>query len=457
MKHIVAATLAVASGAFAAHAGPASPDIAAPAYFNWSGFYTGVNLGIGVAQIPTTFTWHPSGDYVQFIDGRSAAYWGGQLGYNFQSGPWMVGVEADLQDVIGAHQSSSCTNCSVTGRNLSWFGSARARVGYGAGPVLSYVTGGLAYGGVQAVQAIVTNGNSVTYVNTTPVKVGWTLGGGVEASLGGNWTGKVEYLYLDLGSMTENFSPPGMSAHVTSTVHEQIFRIGANYLWGSKPVVEVQNADWRGFYLGGNLGAGLAPDRYRQAIPTVSNPNWASSFFAEPWGLVGGIQAGHNWQAANWVLGVEADFQGTLQRENWTCYFSCSVRDTQELPWFGTVRGRLGYDVGKTLFYATGGLAYGQLQTTIATTGSPDQSFTHTGIGWTAGGGIEFPLGRNWTAKAEYLYIDLGSATQPTTYSTPPAGLYMFDQVGSSYTTQIRDHVFRTGLNYHLSPVADVP
>jgi outer membrane immunogenic protein len=92
------------------------------------------------------------------------------------------------------------------------------------------------------------------------------------------------------------------------------------------------------------------------------------------------------------------------------------------LDWFGTVRGRLGVlPVDNVLLYATGGLAYGSLRTT--TTGSNISPFNCDGghiycatgstsgisVGWTVGGGIEYAFARNWTVKAEYLYLDLGN------------------------------------------------
>ena len=123
------------------------------------------------------------------------------------------------------------------------------------------------------------------------------------------------------------------------------------------------------------------------------------------------------------------------------------------LPWFGTVRGRLGYSVGSTLFYATGGLAYGSIKTKINTNsfaGPVTQSFSHTNAGWTAGAGIETPftllglLGPNWTTKAEYLYVDLGSTSDS----------FIFGAVPATTTRSVTEHVFRTGINYHFnSPV----
>ena len=98
---------------------------------------------------------------------------------------------------------------------------------------------------------------------------------------------------------------------------------------------------------------------------------------------------------------------------------------TQKLSWFGTLRPRIGYAVGNWLLYATGGAALGQLDTNAtAALGSffavDDRSETRSG--WTLGGGVEVEFAPRWTAKIEYLYLDLGDRT--TTYlSSPPISI----------------------------------
>jgi outer membrane immunogenic protein len=120
------------------------------------------------------------------------------------------------------------------------------------------------------------------------------------------------------------------------------------------------------------------------------------------------------------------------------------------------VRGRAGYALGSSLFYVTGGLAYGNVKTRVQESlfGLPflstDTTFDRTKTGYAVGGGVESPLdflglfGPNWTSKTEYLYIDLGRVSD--TYS-----MGVFDH---SLTTKVQEHVFRTGLNYHFnSPI----
>jgi outer membrane immunogenic protein len=139
-----------------------------------------------------------------------------------------------------------------------------------------------------------------------------------------------------------------------------------------------------------------------------------------------------------------------------SCLPTSFVSYDQKLQWFGTVRGRLGYSLGSTLFYGTGGLAYGDVKTRIqqfdAGVGPQvfDQTFSKTKTGYAVGAGIESPFefmgmfGKNWTSKTEYLYVDLGRTTDS----------YTVNGVTNTFSTRVQEHIFRTGLNYHFnSPV----
>ena len=114
----------------------------------------------------------------------------------------------------------------------------------------------------------------------------------------------------------------------------------------------------------------------------------------------------------------------------------------QKLPWFGTVRGRLGYSAGDSLFYVTGGYAYGSVKTQISALGATART-EKTQDGYAVGGGIETPFkllglfGPQWTSKTEYLYVDLGSNTETVS--------------GVTASTKVTEHIFRTGLNYNFN------
>ncbi|WP_334361427.1 MULTISPECIES: outer membrane protein [unclassified Bradyrhizobium] len=441
----------------------ARPYTKAPALaavYDWTGFYIGVNAGVGLGRDRFQHDVLGVGSVYSFYVSPQGGFGGGQIGYNWQTGsalgPIVFGVEADIQGA-GLSDDRTTFNEAVVARNysqkLDWFGTARGRIGIANGPVLSYVTAGYTFGSVKTNASAAFGGFTNTFSNER-TQGGWVVGSGVEAALGGNWTGKIEYLYLNLGNHSD-IATLGAATPINTELRENIFRVGLNYRIGGKGYAPVVAANWAGFYLGGNFGSGTGRDRSTLNLPAIGV---FQTFNLAPDGINGGIQAGYNWQAANWVFGLEADIQGSTQQDDKTCVLSCipggvTAAYDATLPWFGTVRGRLGYSVGSTLFYATGGLAYGSIKTKIATTsfvGPVTQSFSHTNTGWTAGAGIETPftllglLGPNWTTKTEYLYVDLGSTSDS----------FVFGAVPATTTRSVTEHVFRTGINYHFnSPV----
>jgi len=167
---------------------------------------------------------------------------------------------------------------------------------------------------------------------------------------------------------------------------------------------------WAGPYLGGNLGYNWG---------TVDNNP------TKPSGFEGGVQAGYNWQSAGpWVFGVEGDIEATGAADTFAPWKFSN-------PWFGTLRGRAGYALGNVLFYGTGGLAFGELRG--QTFGGVTE--THTNAGWTLGLGAEIGLAPNWSAKIEYLYVDLADSNFTTI-----TGISNGSQFG----------LVRAGVNYHF-------
>ena len=137
-------------------------------------------------------------------------------------------------------------------------------------------------------------------------------------------------------------------------------------------------------------------------------------------GAAFGVQAGYNWQIANWVFGVETDIDKLGVRGNTQFPGIDPSKGPDQLSarydWLGTARGRVGVTDGKALFYATGGLAYGRVSHKynydITNADDYNQIFTssNTAVGWTMGAGLEYALGRNWSLKAEYLYVHLAAS-----------------------------------------------
>jgi outer membrane immunogenic protein len=118
---------------------------------------------------------------------------------------------------------------------------------------------------------------------------------------------------------------------------------------------------------------------------------------------LGGVQAGYNWQSGQFVFGAETDIQITGADDTFAPYKFTN-------PWFGTLRARAGVALNNILFYGTAGLAYGGLTGEI---GGLDESRAH--LGWAAGAGMEVGFTPNWSAKVEYLYMDLSNRAYSVT------------------------------------------
>lgn len=170
---------------------------------------------------------------------------------------------------------------------------------------------------------------------------------------------------------------------------------------------------WTGFYIGGNAGYGWGDQDV-----TLSGAGTSGSIGASASGFVGGGQIGYNWQAGNWVFGVEADIMGSTAKDTVTSAITIAgIASTatveNKIDYLGTVRGRLGYAFGTWMPYFTGGWAYAGGTSTATLTVPGVGTFSASGSssrtdGWTVGGGVEWMVNRNWVAGVEYLYVNFG-------------------------------------------------
>lgn len=145
---------------------------------------------------------------------------------------------------------------------------------------------------------------------------------------------------------------------------------------------------WMGPYIGANLGYHFGK--------ITHNPT-------DPSGVAGGLQAGYNFQNGPLVLGLETDIQLSGASDTFAPYKFSN-------PWFGTLRTRVGYALNNILFYGTAGLAYGNVKAEWL-----GLSESRTALGWTAGLGMEVGFTPNWSAKVEYLYMDLANRSYTLT------------------------------------------
>jgi outer membrane immunogenic protein len=217
---------------------------------------------------------------------------------------------------------------------------------------------------------------------------------------------------------------------------------------------------WTGFYVGVNAGIIFSDNDIttsgnaaNTAANVAANRRAASLSNNDEAFTIGG-QIGYNYQFGNIVFGVETDLNYT-DRSTSTSFLS-ALGDpstyTQELDYLGTVRLRIGYAFDRILVYATGGLAYGDVNNSVNffanTAGNPLQFAGRSGdveVGYAVGGGIEYAFTNNLSLKAEYLYYDLGK-TNVLVNAIPGVGL-------NSYTAQFKNdgHIVRAGLNYRFS------
>jgi outer membrane immunogenic protein len=237
--------------------------------------------------------------------------------------------------------------------------------------------------------------------------------------------------------------------------------LGARTFTKAPVVAPVSN--WSGLYIGGNLGYGWGDGNTDFSfLPTPEQFRFSNaSLRARSTGVIGGAQAGYNGQIGSLVTGLEADIQGsgikgsvsaapTILGTSLPTTDGTLISSEPKLSWFGTVRGRLGVTVTpELLLYGTGGLAYGHVDASANYLEGGDPlaapaSVSKTKVGWTAGAGAEWMFAHNWSAKLEYLYLDLGTESAIGDFTPVEVA-----KVG--YTWHTRENITRVGVNYHFN------
>ncbi|HJZ20457.1 MAG TPA: outer membrane beta-barrel protein, partial [Bradyrhizobium sp.] len=389
------------------------------------------------------------------------------------------------------------------GTNLNALGTFRGRFGYVAGANgnwLLYATGGVAVGELHG-------WDSFTPSSGTDWRAGWTAGVGVETAFAPNWTAKLEYLHVDLGSGQVFNVVPGVPESVGLTA--DIVRAGINYRFGGAdvapapmytkapytkaPPLAVGNP-WWGWYGGVNAGyldgantvgtdaTVISTSLLSSGVNTAAMAAGATGQLSTGRdGFLGGAQFGYNYIVSPKILaGVEADIQGSSLKGSTSATsnvliaggggdsFVTTIAASRSLDYIGTIRGRLGAIVTPgLLLYATGGLAYGEVKsnTTVnqfAVTANPPPptggsgSFSDVRAGYAVGAGGEWMFSSKWSAKLEYLYYDLGSAHYGTGvfgYNVSPTSLagVGIDAIATSSRVHFDGNIVRVGLNYHFN------
>jgi outer membrane immunogenic protein len=255
-------TLGLAAPASAADLPVKAPPLVPVAIYDWTGFYIGVNGGGGFSGNRTTIvnetfagapfiagTWPGTGNFGSRT--VSGGFGGGEIGYNWQRGHFVFGLEADIEG-SGISGSSLGTitpyiaapNSITAGVNerLNWFGTARGRVGWAWDRFMLYATGGFAYGEVKSTLTMTDTFGFAANATDSSTRTGYVVGAGGEYAFNNSWSIKAEYQYIDLGRRTLNAveftggAPSAFAVNNTSRYDYHTVRVGVNYKWGA-PVV----------------------------------------------------------------------------------------------------------------------------------------------------------------------------------------------------------------------------
>ena len=181
--------------------------------------------------------------------------------------------------------------------------------------------------------------------------------------------------------------------------------------------------NWTGFYVGINGGYGFGKSSWTDPVAGTTTGDFNVS------GALAGGTIGYNLQTGVWIWGLEGDIDAS-----WIKGTDATICCETKKDWLATARGRIGYAFDRWMPFITGGAAFGDIKMTPV--GFPAE--TTTKVGWTVGGGLEYAFMGAWSAKAEYLYVDLGKATCGAV------------TCGVANDVTFKTSIVRAGVNYHF-------
>ena len=265
-----------------------------------------------------------------------------------------------------------------------------------------------------------------------------------------------------------NIEGLGFNAGLRYNFDPSVKGIAVPGIFKAQPRVAAVAYDWTGFYVGGFTGATVG--RSDWAFPDlVGVPGTASSVNPRTAGLLGGVDAGYRKQFGSWVVGVEGDLAATNAKGGTSCFsnpinviFGGAIETNcnNDVRWMATATGKLGYAWNRVMLYGKAGGAWADNGLDVSCNGDPNFQFNCTAanslvnpgiahavatvhqFGWTAGIGFELALNRNWSAKAEYDYLNFGTQNVVLTDTTRVSLRQDFNQV-------------KIGLNYRFGPSDD--
>jgi outer membrane immunogenic protein len=245
--------------------------------------------------------------------------------------------------------------------------------------------------------------------------------------------------------------------------------------------------NWSGIYIGGHVGYGWADKDF--SLPDIAGEKFGDCYGKDQFcydftklggpvlsqnlkGFLGGVQGGFNVQSGAFVLGIEGQFSWTGMKEDSQAklgefrFFDCWTHITKEIDlkaraevnWVATIAGRIGYAFDRALIYAKGGVAFAdQDYSWVVNKGDRELAtakFSETRTGWMVGGGLEWALWQNWSAKIEYNFMDFGSDTLNAVANVCHHGECSKTNVRVDIDEQM--HVVKVGVNYRFGAPAIV-
>jgi len=209
-------------------AGARAADVTSAPGYDWTGFYLGAQGGYGWGQADYEYR-ETAGSSSTSID-NNGFVGGGTLGYNFQTGDFVFGLEADASYAnVSGDEKSNQAPCYVEGcsADVNWFGTGRARLGYAFDNVMPFVTGGVALAGIEGKADLGACG-FVGNCGFDDTRWGWTAGGGIEWGFAEHWSAKAEYLYVAIAGT--DITPPAPYGHANAEdLDFSVARLGINY------------------------------------------------------------------------------------------------------------------------------------------------------------------------------------------------------------------------------------
>ncbi|MCL2714351.1 MAG: outer membrane beta-barrel protein [Alphaproteobacteria bacterium] len=332
----------------------------------WTGFYIGSHVG----ALAGADSWEQGGTLVASLpatpfpgrSGNGGGIAGAQIGYNYQTGSFVIGVEGDAGFGV-VNGVSSCGNglfaCATGIRDMV---TLTGRLGYATGDLLFYGKAGAAWG---AVEHTMSSGSLSNVFSGSQTRSGWIAGMGVEYAFSPAWSAKIEYGYVDLGSARQAMTDQSaQSADVAIGQNAHMVRLGLNYHLGSPPpggralpivASAVPQVNWSGIYIGAHAGGAFGASAWRSVTGAgglaSSGADFPGSGNAER--LFGGAQIGVDHQFGSWVAGLEV----AVSAADVDSYGKCATSDLlsytchDRVTSIGMVAGRLGQSFGNLLVY----------------------------------------------------------------------------------------------------------